>query len=68
MQRRTAELYRAMFRRMKELIPTLETSLEIVVTDFERGLLQALAVEFPRARRVGCEFHYLQVKMRQQNR
>lgn len=61
MTRRTAALYRAIFRRLKELAPLLEASLRTVIADFEAAIAAALRVEFPLVVITGCNFHFKQV-------
>lgn len=62
-ERRTKSLYVEIFRRLKTLVPSLIDTLRTVVTDYEGPLLSAIREEFPRTVRVGCEFHFYQVRI-----
>ncbi|KAL7297546.1 hypothetical protein TKK_0009906 [Trichogramma kaykai] len=61
---RTADLYKAMLRKMVEVIPSLAHNLTAVSTDFERSIITAVREVFPNARLSGCLFHYKQALRR----
>lgn len=60
---RTTLLYRAVFRRLKELVVGLENSLRQTMSDFEAAIIAAVRAEFPACQISGCDFHFKQVKL-----
>lgn len=59
MERRTTEDYIKVLRKITEMIPI---SSEKVMSDFERAERKALQTVFPRAKVIGCFFHYSQIR------
>lgn len=61
MERRTTPAYQAVFQRLKLLSPYFDP--QIVMNDYELGLLRALRAEFPNAESDGCLFHFVAVSV-----
>ncbi|RZF36448.1 hypothetical protein LSTR_LSTR009544 [Laodelphax striatellus] len=55
MKKKNVAAYRSLLSFLKNRTP--ELSPEVIITDFERALQQALREEFPRTNIVGCWFH-----------
>jgi hypothetical protein len=67
MSRKTEELYQRLFQALNELADenSLELNPEFVLTDFEKGSINAVKSEFPGAQSKGCHFHLGQSVYRQ---
>lgn len=61
MRRKTTEIYRLIFQRIKQLSPALQGSLRITMADFEAAIAAAIQAEFPEVNITGCDFHFKQV-------
>lgn len=67
MQRKTRAAYERVFRSLKMLaLSVCPTGLTpaMIVTDFETGIIPAIAIEFPNSYHHGCYFHYTQALLR----
>ncbi len=62
MARKSAALYKKLFRLLKDEAASLNVQCDpkIVTTDFESGLIPAIRDEFPLAEHKGCYFHFTQ--------
>ena len=67
MTKKSEELYQRLFQEVNELAEEndLELKPEFVLTDFEKGAINAIISEFPNARSKGCHFHLGQSFYRQ---
>ena len=67
MTKKSEELYQRLFQEVNELAEEndLELKPEFVLTDFEKGAINAIISEFPNARSKGCHFHLGQFFYRQ---
>lgn len=67
MTRKSEELYLRLFEELNELADENELELKplFVLTDFEKGSINAVNLEFPSARSKGCHFHLGQAIYRQ---
>ncbi len=56
---KSEELYQRLFQKLNELAEEdrLELNPDFVLTDFEKGLINAVKSEFPSAQSKGCHFH-----------
>jgi hypothetical protein len=63
MTRKTTNAYISVFQELKNACRNLGLQLQPpeIMTDFETGLLPAIAQEFPNTRHKGCHFHFCQV-------
>jgi hypothetical protein len=59
MTRKTCMAYTLVFRLLKKFCPGLNP--DIIITDYEKAMRNALRRVFPNAALVGCYFHYSQV-------
>lgn len=63
MKNRTAQMYMAVFRKLKELAPHLRKNLRVIMSDFGAATAAAAREEFPNAHLSGCDFHFKQVNI-----
>lgn len=60
--RMTQATYESFFRIVRRILP-LNFAQLTVITDYERGLMNAVTVVFPESQLQGCWFHYCQVSI-----
>lgn len=56
---KSADIYNKLFHHLKEF-SKCELNPEIVMSDFEAGLISAITTSFPAAKHWGCHFHFTQ--------
>jgi hypothetical protein len=59
MSTKSEELYQRLFQELNELAEENDFELkpDFVLTDFEKGSINAVKSEFPGAKSTGCHFH-----------
>lgn len=58
---RTKVLYKALWQYLREMVPSLHTTVEFVISDFERALIGATRESLPAVRTRGCWIHFIRV-------
>lgn len=57
----TTNMYNAIWHKLFEIVPDLQTRIETIICDFERAQIASARITFPQGRVGGCIFHYKQV-------
>ncbi|XP_071581238.1 uncharacterized protein [Temnothorax nylanderi] len=63
-EKRTVDVYNAIWRRVKELRPDALQGVQSVMSDYERAAMTVARETFPEARITGCWFHFNQAVLR----
>ena len=63
---KTSTTYYVMIGRIRDAVAKQKLILnpEVIISDFESGLLEAVRLQFPNAQHLGCHFHYGQALWR----
>ncbi|EZA56119.1 hypothetical protein X777_03728, partial [Ooceraea biroi] len=58
---RSSNMYRAIWKRIVELVPMLQQNLKFIMSDYEIAAMKVINEQFPAAEARGCWFHFNQV-------
>ncbi|KYN02586.1 hypothetical protein ALC62_06586 [Cyphomyrmex costatus] len=61
---RSSNMYRAIWKKIMELVPMLQQNLKFLMSDYEVAAMKVISEEFPKAEAHGCWFHYNQALLR----
>lgn len=54
-------MYKAIWKKIVELIPTLEKNVKFLMSDYEMAAMKVISKQFPTAKAHECWFHFNQV-------
>ncbi|RLU19834.1 hypothetical protein DMN91_008393 [Ooceraea biroi] len=57
---RSSNMYRAIWKRIVELVPMLQQNLKFIMSDYEIAAMKVINEQFPAAEARGCWFHFNQ--------
>ena len=58
---RSSDMYKAIWKKIVELVPTLEKNVKFLMSDYETAAMKVMSEQFPTAEAHGCWFHFNQV-------
>nr|XP_012231364.1 PREDICTED: uncharacterized protein LOC105677363 [Linepithema humile] len=61
---RSSDMYKAIWKKIVELVPTLEKNVKFLMSDYEPAAMKVMSKQFPTANAHGCWFHFNQALSR----
>lgn len=58
---RTSNMYRAIWKKIMELVPMLQQNLKFIMSDYEVAAVKMINEFFPATKAHGCWFHFNQI-------